>query len=54
MSDKVEVYTRQSVLDRDAAVTIRVGTEVATLTAGEWTKMLSRLSRAPAPRDTVY
>lgn len=54
MSERVEIYTKNSVLVKDDTVTIRVGGSVATLSVGEWSRMLSRPSRVLPSRDNVY
>ena len=42
---RVELHTTDAQLWREARITIRVGSEIATLTASEWSKLLAHPQR---------
>lgn len=45
--DRVEIYVADSVLSPHSVVTIRVGGEVATVSAQEWSRLIARPKRGP-------
>jgi hypothetical protein len=49
----VEVYTQTSMLGKGESVTVRVGNEVATLSAEEWSYLISHPTRSYGPPVTV-